>query len=272
MMKTLCNLGRFLVVLFVAGNFGLAQSVQSTPAAQEQGPFAEINQHLNEAADAKLASAFPSSPKAEHVDGTIETTLSSGLLVVPTQLKGTSSRRAIANPLASLDALRWIIEPELARAELPVELTGIVLVESGGQTRALSPRGARGLWQFMPDTARRYGLVVTESLDERLDPYKSTRAAARYLRDLYAEFGNWPLALAAYNAGEDTVQRAVERTSTRDFSSIARTGMLPLETRIYVPAVLNAIAFMAGKGKDLTPAMRPSAGGAVVYTRAEIEN
>jgi membrane-bound lytic murein transglycosylase D len=123
----------------------------------------------------------------------------------------------------------------------------------------------------MPDTARRYGLVVTASLDERLDPFKSTRAAARYLRDLYTQFGNWPLALAAYNAGEDTVQRAVERTSTRDFSSIARAGMLPLETRSYVPAVLKAISFMAGKEKDLTPAMGRSAGRPLVYTRAEME-
>lgn len=272
MMKPLCNLGRFLVVLFVAGNFGLAQSVQSMPATQEQGPFAEINQRLNEAADAKLASAFPSSPKAEQVDGKIGTRLSSGLLVVPAQLKGASSMRAIAYPLARLDALRWIIEPELARAELPVELTGIVLVESGGQTRALSPRGARGLWQFMPDTARRYGLVVTESLDERLDPYKSTRAAARYLRDLYGKFGNWPLALAAYNAGEDTVQRALDRASARDFSSIARADMLPLETRSYVPAVLNAIGFMAGKGEDRAPAVGRSADRAVVYTRSEMGN
>lgn len=151
-------------------------------------------------------------------------------------------------------------------------MAAVVLVESGGKSTALSPKGARGLWQFMPDTARRYGLVVTASLDERLDPYKSTRAAARYLRDLYGQFGNWPLALAAYNAGEDTVQRAVERTSTRDFISIARMGILPLETRSYVPAVLNAIGFMEGRGGDLTPAADRSAGRAVVYTRAEMEN
>ncbi len=71
---------------------------------------------------------------------------------------------------------------------------------------------------------------------------------------------------------EDTVQRAVERTSTRDFSSIAHMGILPLETRSYVPAVLNAIGFLAGKGKDLTPAMERTAGRAVFYTRAEMEN
>ena len=151
-------------------------------------------------------------------------------------------------------------------------MAAIVLVESGGQSTALSAKGARGLWQFMPDTARRYGLIVTASLDERLDPYKSTRAAARYLRDLYTQFGDWPLALAAYNAGEDTVQRAIERTSTRDFSLIARMGILPLETRSYVPAVLNAIGFMAGKGRDRALTTEQSAALAVVYTRAEVEN
>jgi soluble lytic murein transglycosylase-like protein len=153
-----------------------------------------------------------------------------------------------------VQGLRPVLEPLLREEGVPQQMAAVVLVESGGQSTALSPKGARGLWQFMPDTARRYGLVVTASLDERLDPYKSTRAAARYLRDLYSQFGNWPLALAAYNAGEDTVWRAVERASTRDFSSIARLSLLPPETRSYVPAVLNAIGFMAGRGRDLTPA------------------
>ena len=171
-----------------------------------------------------------------------------------------------------VQGLRRVLEPILREEGVPEQMAGVVLVESGGQSAALSPKGARGLWQLMPDTARRYGLVVTAALDERLDPYKSTRAAARYLRDLYSQFGNWPLALAAYNAGEDTVQRAVERTSTRDFSSIARTSMLPLETRSYVPTVLNAIGFMAGKEEELRPAMGRSAGRTVVYTRAAMEN
>jgi len=171
-----------------------------------------------------------------------------------------------------VQALQPMLEPILRQEGVPQQMAAVVLVESGGQSAALSPKGARGLWQFMPDTARRYGLVVTASLDERLDPYKSTRAAARYLRDLYTQFGNWPLALAAYNAGEDTVQRAVERTSTRDFSLISRMRILPLETRSYVPAVLNAIGFMADKGRDPTLTTKQSAGRAVVYTRAEMEN
>ena len=171
-----------------------------------------------------------------------------------------------------VQGLRPVLEPILREEGVPQQMAAVVLVESGGTSSALSPKGARGLWQFMPDTARRYGLVVTASLDERLDPYKSTRAAARYLRDLYTQFGNWPLALAAYNAGEDTVQRAIERTSTRDFSLISRMGILPLETRSYVPAVLNAIGFIAGRDRDRTLTTEQSAGGAVVDTRAEMEN
>jgi hypothetical protein len=88
-----------------------------------------------------------------------------------------------------------------------------------------------------PETARRFGLVVDANHDERLDPLKSTRAAAQYLRQLYAQFGNWRLALAAYDAGENRVQRTVEHNHTRDFWSL--TGPLPEETRRYVPAVLS---------------------------------
>ncbi|MGB9072223.1 MAG: lytic transglycosylase domain-containing protein [Terriglobales bacterium] len=145
-----------------------------------------------------------------------------------------------------VQGLRPVLEPILREEGVPLQMAAVVLIESSGLTTALSSKGARGLWQLMPDTARRYGLVVTTTVDERLDPFKSTRAAARYLHDLYTKFGNWPLALAAYNAGEDAVQRALDRTSTRDFQSIARTGMLPLETRSYVPAVLNAIGSMTG--------------------------
>jgi membrane-bound lytic murein transglycosylase D len=79
----------------------------------------------------------------------------------------------------------------------------------------------------MPDTARRYGLIVSHRVDERLDLDKSIHAAARYLRDLHRQFRDWPLALAAYNAGEEAVQRAILRTSSRDFNVIARAGMLP---------------------------------------------
>ena len=242
-MKRKWNVSSFLVVvvLLVASNLGLAQSVQSGPVAQDQEPFTEINQQLNEVANTKLANAFPPFPTAELGDSKMEMKLSSGLLAVSTQLKEVFARRAISKQsLARLDFLRPIIEPELARSGLPVELSGMVQVESGAQTFALSPRGARGLWQLMPNTARRYGLTVTTQRDERLDINKSTRAAARYLRELYAQFGDWSLVFAAYNAGEQTVQRAIDRSGTSDFSRL--NSLLPAETRSYVPAVWASFA------------------------------
>ena len=243
------NVSSFLVVVLglVAGHLGLAQSVQSGPTAQAQEPFAEINKRLHEAADARLANAFLSSPTAELGDGKMEMKLFSGLLALPSQLKEASARRATAKQsLARLDLLRPIIEPELARAGLPVELSGMVQVESDAQTFALSPRGERGLWQLMPDTARRYGLTVTTQRDERLDAYKSTRAAARYLRTLYAQFGDWSLVFAAYNAGELTIQRAIDRSGTTDFFQLNR--LLPAETRSYVPAVWASFAQFGDSG------------------------
>jgi soluble lytic murein transglycosylase-like protein len=126
----------------------------------------------------------------------------------------------------------------LIEEKVPVELLAVALVESGFNPLALSPKGARGVWQLMPETAARYGLEVGVADDHRTHPEHSTRAAARYLSDLYRQFGDWKLALAAYNCGENRVRRIIERTGIRDFDQLARRGLLPLETRKYVPAVL----------------------------------
>ena len=91
----------------------------------------------------------------------------------------------------------------------------------------------------MPETALRFGLRVDQQSDERTHPVRSTRAAARYLRELYLRYGDWLLALAAYNAGEKRVSAAIERTGTRDFWELAQRGGLPEETRRYVPAVMG---------------------------------
>ena len=131
------------------------------------------------------------------------------------------------------------IEGILAAEGLPAALQGIAAVESRFNPAALSPKGARGLWQLMPETARRYGLTVDGHRDDRLDLWKSTYVAARYLRDLYAQFRDWLLVLAAYNAGEGRVQNALERFGARDFWTLSRRLALPEETRRYVPAVLD---------------------------------
>ena len=124
---------------------------------------------------------------------------------------------------------------------LPEELVFTAMIESGFNPVAVSRAGAKGLWQFMAPTARLYGLRVDRWLDERLDPEKSTVAAANYLRDLHTVFGSWDLAQAAYNAGEVRVQQAIQTTGTRDFWVLHRRSrhLLP-ETKNFVPAIQAA--------------------------------
>jgi len=141
--------------------------------------------------------------------------------------------------MARLAELRPMLDTILRSEGVPLDLAFVVVAESAGKPDALSPKGARGLWELMPATARRYGLVVEGERDERLDVEKSTRAAAQYLGDLRAQFGSWPTALAAYNAGERAVQRAIDRAHSEQFAVLAGRELLPPETRRYVPAVIN---------------------------------
>jgi len=123
---------------------------------------------------------------------------------------------------------------------VPEWLISVGFVESTYNSRAHSPKEAHGIWQFIPGTGDRYGLRRTAWTDERGNAEKSTRAAARYLRDLHALFGDWQLALAAYNWGEGHVARLIRRTGIRDFWTMADRGLLPQETANYVPSVLAA--------------------------------
>ena len=132
-----------------------------------------------------------------------------------------------------------MVEGVFAVEGLPPDLLWLGLIESGYDHTARSPKNAVGIWQFIPETGRAFGLRVGE-IDERTDALKSTRAAARYLKFLYARFGDWPLAFAAYNAGEGRVQSAIDRAQTRDFWRLVELQLLPRETQDYGPAVLAA--------------------------------
>jgi membrane-bound lytic murein transglycosylase D len=123
---------------------------------------------------------------------------------------------------------------------LPEELAYTAMIESGFSPRAVSRVGAKGMWQFMEATGRRYGLKVDRWVDERFDPLKATVAAAQYLGDLYGMFGHWFLAQAAYNAGEARVARAIQRAKTSDFWALTQTRHLPNETKRFVPQILAA--------------------------------
>lgn len=127
------------------------------------------------------------------------------------------------------------IEAALRDYRLPKGLEYLPVIESAYMPLETSRSGAHGIWQFMPDTAREYGLRVDWWVDERADPEKSAQAAAAYLNDLYRDFNDWPLALAAYNAGPGRIHRAMESTGSTNFWELLDAGAVPRETRGYVP-------------------------------------
>lgn len=135
---------------------------------------------------------------------------------------------------------------EMARAEfrnagVPEDMVWLAFVESVWNPRAVSPAAAGGIWQFIPSTATEYGLKVESGNDERADPFKQTRVAAAYLHDLYTIFGDWTLAMAAYNSGEPRVMGAIVRNGNANFWELYDKQLLPKETCNYVPKILAAI-------------------------------
>jgi membrane-bound lytic murein transglycosylase D len=137
-----------------------------------------------------------------------------------------------------------MIRRTLKQEGVPQDLIYLAQAESGFHPLAVSRAGARGIWQFMASRASGYGLERNWWIDERQDPEKATRAAAHHLKDLYDQFGDWYLAMAAYNSGPGTVQSAVKRTGYADFWELYRRNVLPKETRNYVPIIL-AVTIMA---------------------------
>lgn len=128
----------------------------------------------------------------------------------------------------------------LAQHNVPQDMIFLSMIESGFSPYAYSPAKAAGPWQFVDATARRYGLKIDKWVDERRDPEKSTRAAASYLGDLYKMFGSWGLAMAAYNAGEGAVKRALERVKGKDYWDLYSTNRITEETKNYVPKIIAA--------------------------------
>jgi membrane-bound lytic murein transglycosylase D len=131
-----------------------------------------------------------------------------------------------------------IISEALRREGLPQDLIYLAAAESGFNPFALSRKGAKGIWQLMLPRAREYGLKKDRWVDEREDPEKSTAAALRHLKDLYERFGDWYLAMAAYNCGPTNVQRAIEKTGYADFWILRDLQALPTETQNFVPIIL----------------------------------
>ncbi len=141
-----------------------------------------------------------------------------------------------------------MIRETFRKAGLPTDLAYVAMIESSFKTGARSRARAQGVWQFIAPTGRRYGLRTTRLVDERSDPMKATEAAAGYFRDLYDLFGDWYLAMAAYDCGEGRVARAIARTGTDNYWELCRLGALPRETRLYVPSVIAAA--LIGKNQE----------------------
>jgi len=182
----------------------------------------------------------PSSPDS------VEPTAYNVPIVVDSSVQGhiryfnTAIRDRFEQWLLRLSRYRPLVETIFTEFHLPSDLVYLSLVESGFNPYAYSRARATGPWQFMKGTAKLYGLRVDQYVDERRDPIKSTVAAARYLRDLYDLFGAWPLAMAAYNAGEGKVLRALQKAQADSFSEISKTRLIRRETKEYVPRFMAA--------------------------------
>ncbi|MHB9001390.1 MAG: lytic transglycosylase domain-containing protein, partial [Thermoanaerobaculia bacterium] len=150
---------------------------------------------------------------------------------------------------------RPMIEPVLDANRLPRGLAYLPVIESAYVPTLTSKAGAHGIWQFMPGTGREMGLEINWWLDERADPEAATRAAAKYLRYLFDEFSDWPLALAAYNAGPGRIRRALNETGSSTYWELVDKAAIPRETRGYVPtfyATLVIVSDPASYGFTLT--------------------
>ncbi len=259
-LQRLLPLSLVLLASFLFPGVIAAQEARDAASAASalNSPFDELNSRLHDAADRAVAAAVsaPAVPEAAIYATPAQT-------AVPQQETANSSERRIPSG-PRVQRLRPVTDPILRSEGIPAEMVAVALVESGGQPAALSTKGARGVWQLMPETARRYGLVVSGTRDDRLDLVSATRAAARYLRDLHAQFGDWELVLAAYNAGEQAVQNAIQRAGSNSFAVLSQLRLLPAETRNYVPAVMSARSFFKQAatvaGESTSAAIVPKAG------------
>ena len=150
-------------------------------------------------------------------------------------LFSTSLKSDIQTYLTRSAHYKKMIEKALVEEGLPKGLAYLPVIESGYSATMTSRAGARGMWQFMGETAREYGLRVDWWVDERADPERSTKVAAAYIKDLYRQFNDWPLALAAYNGGPGRIQRALADNNVSTFWQLCDLGAIPKETRGYVP-------------------------------------
>ena len=152
----------------------------------------------------------------------------------------TERKAVITRYLARSTRYLPMIKEVFQEAGLPEDMAYLAMIESGFNNKAYSPAAASGMWQFIKGTGLRYGLAIDGYVDERRDPEKATRAAAKYLLDLYKQFGSWYLAAASYNCGEGRVQRELNQSNHKNFWELSANMCLPTETKNYVPQMIAA--------------------------------
>jgi membrane-bound lytic murein transglycosylase D len=244
---------------------GIEASGQQQPPGEQQeseeptSPLEEIAAAANLPANPEVAQK--AAAELLHIPHDLPLTVNEPVLTFLNFFQTPRGRKIIEHSLARSGRYIGMVRRVFKQEGLPQDLMYLPLPESGYQPRATSRAGARGLWQFMPETGRLYGLKINRWEDQRLDPVDSTRAAAEHLRDLYEIFHDWYLALAAYDAGSLTVARAIERTGYADFWQLYRLNAFPsVETKNYVPIML-AMTLVAKDpglyGVDVTDPEKP---------------
>jgi len=213
---------------------GMGASVDLSDVQFEKAPLEDI-----------LQMTFPVDPKLkDKVREQVSATVSQLPLMVTDPVLGyihyfsNRGHKTLVTAMQRSGKYRPMIERVLSEEGVPQELIHLAQAESGFIPRAMSRAAAGGMWQFLAWRGREYGLLQTRYTDDRMDPEKATRAAAHHLHDLYNEFGDWYLAIAAYNCGPGAVEKAVERTGYADFWELRNRGVLPAETTNYVPIIL----------------------------------
>jgi membrane-bound lytic murein transglycosylase D len=239
----ICN----LIYRFDVEKLGAGQKADEEKTAFDEAPIDAISQ-MTFGVDEKLA------PK-------LQSDLSQVISGIPLELAGPvagliqffsttdAGRRTLLAGFRRAGRYRSLIERILAEEGVPQELIYLAQAESGFLPRAVSNKNAVGMWQFIADTGAIYQLKRTGTFDERLDPEKATRAAARFLKALHERYGDWYLAMAAYNCGAGAVDRAVERTGYADYWELLRRHSLPRETANYVPIII-AMTIIAKNPQD----------------------
>ena len=224
---------------------GMGASVDVEEAQFEKAPLEDI-----------LQMTFPVDPRLkDKVREQVAATVSQLPLMVTDPVLGyihyfsDRGHKTLVNAMQRSGLYRPMIQRVLAEEGVPQELIHLAQAESGFMPRAMSRKAAGGMWQFLKWRGNQYGLLQTRYTDDRMDPEKATRAAAHHLHDLYNEFGDWYLAIAAYNCGPGTIEKAVQRTGYADFWKLRDLGALPAETTNYVPIIL-AMTIMEKNGAE----------------------